>query len=66
VIVGSVIGIFSGIICYLLYWPNPFSASNFSAETMGRPRLAVISGVPGESRGSDYRLAPEGPDLESV
>jgi len=34
---------------------------------MGRPRLAAINGVPGESRGVEgYRLAPEGPDLESV
>jgi hypothetical protein len=67
VVVGSVIGIFSGTICYLLYWPNPFSASSFSAETMGRPRLAAINGVPSESGGVEgYRLAPEGPDLESV
>ncbi|KAI0285832.1 lipid phosphate phosphatase 1 [Russula aff. rugulosa BPL654] len=67
VIVGSLIGIFSGTICYLLYWPNPFSASSFSAETMGRPRLAAINGVLGESRAvGGYELAPEGPDLESV
>jgi len=66
VIVGSVIGLFSGTVCYLLYWPNPFSASSFSAETMGRPRLAAINGIPAESRGDGYRLAPEGPDLESV
>jgi len=67
VIVGSVIGIFSGTICYLLYWPSPFSASSFSAETMGRPRLATINAVPGEFRGVEgYRLAPEGPDPESV
>ncbi|KAI0289460.1 phosphatidic acid phosphatase type 2/haloperoxidase [Russula brevipes] len=52
VIVGSGIGIFSAIICYLLYWPNPFSASSFSAETVGCPRLASPSF--------------EGPDFESV
>jgi len=34
---------------------------------MGRPRLATIDGVPGEFRGVEgYRLAPGGPDLESV
>ena len=60
VVVGSVIGIFSGAICYLLYWPNPFSASSFSAETIGRPRLSAINDVEG------YRLAPEGPVSESV
>ncbi|KAF8479804.1 lipid phosphate phosphatase 1 [Russula ochroleuca] len=67
VIVGGLIGIFSGSICYLLYWPNPFAASSFSAETMGCPRpAAAVNGVPSGSRGGDYRLAPEGPDFESV
>ena len=34
---------------------------------MGRPRLAAINGVLGESRAvGGYELAPEGPDLESV
>ena len=34
---------------------------------MGRPRLAGVNGVLDESRGAQgYRLAPEGPDLESV
>jgi len=65
VIVGGLIGIFSGTICYHLYWPNPFSADSFSAETMGRPRLVFVDGVVVGSR-EGYRLAPEGPDLESV
>lgn len=34
---------------------------------MGRPRLAAIDGVPGETRDVEgYRLVPDGPDLESV
>ncbi|KAI9454430.1 lipid phosphate phosphatase 1 [Russula earlei] len=68
VIVGGVIGIFSGTICYLLYWPNPFSASSFSEETMGRPRLDSVNRVPGISRGDGegYRLAPESADFEDV
>jgi len=66
VIVGSLIGIFSGSICYLLYWPSPFSASNFSAKTMGRPRLAAVNGILDGPRGGDYRLAHENPDFESV
>jgi len=65
VIVGGVIGIFSGSICYLLYWPNPFTASSFSAEAMGRPRLASDVAV-GSGRDEGYRLAPEGPDFEPV
>ena len=66
VIVGSLIGIFSGTICYLLYWPSPFSASNFSVETMGRPRLAAINGILDGPRSGDYRLAHENPEFESV
>src|SRR5258707_2287416 len=67
VIVGGVIGIFSGTICYLLYWPNPFSVRSFSIETMGRPRLDLANVVAIGSRGGEgYRLAPEGPDFETV
>ncbi|KAH9995388.1 lipid phosphate phosphatase 1 [Russula compacta] len=66
VIVGGLIGILSGTTCYLLYWPNPFSPSSFLAETTGCPRLTLVDGVAGRSRGEGYRLAPEGPDLESV
>ena len=67
VIVGGLIGIFSGTICYLLYWPNPFTASSFSAETMGCPRLTFVNGVAiGPRRDGGYRLAPESADYETV
>ncbi|KAF8269816.1 lipid phosphate phosphatase 1 [Lactarius quietus] len=65
VIVGSVIGILSGTICYLLYWPNPFSAASFSAETMGCPRL-VASSVSHRSTDNDYNLVPGGADFDTV
>jgi len=68
VIVGALIGIFSGTISYLLYWPNPFSASSFSAGTLGRPRLnSDDNGLGGGGGGGGgYRLAPEAPDFEDV
>ncbi|KAH9975967.1 lipid phosphate phosphatase 1 [Lactifluus volemus] len=59
VIVGGLIGIFSGTICYLHYWPNPFSVASFSSETKGRPRLAS-----GDSSRSGYRLATEAPEFD--
>ena len=33
---GSLIGIVAGTICYLVFWPNPFSAKTFVDNT-GRP-----------------------------
>ncbi|KIK08841.1 hypothetical protein K443DRAFT_493371 [Laccaria amethystina LaAM-08-1] len=39
VIVGSLIGIASAWICYLIFWPNPFSAANFDQRAFGHPRL---------------------------
>ncbi|KAI0255902.1 lipid phosphate phosphatase 1 [Lactifluus subvellereus] len=66
VIVGGLIGIFSGTICYLPYWPNPFSAASFSAEMTGRPRLASASDASSRSGGDDYRLVPGGAEFDSV
>jgi hypothetical protein len=67
VIVGGVIGIFSGTIGYLLYWPNPFSDHSFTTETMGCHRLYLANGIAvGYGRGGGYRLAPENPEPETV
>lgn len=35
---GSLIGIFSSIICYLVFWPNPFSGETFADDSCGQPR----------------------------
>jgi diacylglycerol diphosphate phosphatase / phosphatidate phosphatase len=43
VITGSMIGLLSASICYLIYWPNPFSASSFVAGRAGRARLLYRS-----------------------
>jgi len=38
VIVGSLIGILSSTVCYLIFWPNPLSAKTFVDNAHGRPR----------------------------
>ncbi|KAI0769202.1 lipid phosphate phosphatase 1 [Irpex lacteus] len=39
VIVGSLLGIFTAGTCYLIYWPNPFVAQDYSAaRVLSRPR----------------------------
>ena len=38
VIIGSLIGISSAFICYLLFWPNPFSSNSFSRFGKAEPR----------------------------
>ncbi|KAI0272499.1 lipid phosphate phosphatase 1 [Gloeopeniophorella convolvens] len=65
VIVGSMIGILSATLCYLLYWPNPFALSSFSPEKIGRPRIAV-TGDPHYGRNGDYELASGGAELDTV
>ncbi|KAF7430946.1 hypothetical protein PC9H_006661 [Pleurotus ostreatus] len=40
VIVGSLIGISTATIFYLMFWPNPFYASNFQQRSSTEPRLA--------------------------
>jgi len=41
VVAGSMIGIISSMICYHIYWPSPFSASNFKQDkdAFGQPRM---------------------------
>jgi len=39
VIAGALIGALCSGICYLIYWPNPFSANNFTPERVGQPRV---------------------------
>ncbi|KXN87438.1 Putative lipid phosphate phosphatase 3, chloroplastic [Leucoagaricus sp. SymC.cos] len=38
VIAGSLIGIVSAILCYLLFWPSPFHSKSFSASSATEPR----------------------------
>lgn len=39
VIAGSLIGALSAFTCYLVYWPNPFSAKSFRPSQYGAPRF---------------------------
>ncbi|KAL4259313.1 PA-phosphatase related phosphoesterase family protein [Pleurotus pulmonarius] len=43
VIVGSLIGISTATIFYLMFWPNPFYASNFQQRSSTEPRLAYTN-----------------------
>ncbi|EIM86809.1 lipid phosphate phosphatase 1 [Stereum hirsutum FP-91666 SS1] len=61
VIVGSFIGASSSLLIYLMYWPNPFSASSFAPGVMGRPR--AVYGTYARSREiGGYELSSMEPD----
>lgn len=64
IIVGSTIGILSSTICYLVFWPNPFSARNFTNEHCGRPR--VIYGEEFGRSDMDFQLTRMEDDTEVV
>ena len=38
VLAGSFIGIISALICYLIFWPSPFSSASFRFGVHGQPR----------------------------
>ena len=50
-IIGSLIGIASASICYLIYWPNPFSNQPHTAR--------VVYGAPEADNGRTRRPIPE-------
>lgn len=53
VIAGSLIGIISAWIFYIMFWPNPFAIENCLDQTIGKPRLLYM----GEERNLEYELA---------
>ncbi|EIN09506.1 phosphatidic acid phosphatase [Punctularia strigosozonata HHB-11173 SS5] len=55
VIVGSLVGILSSTICYLVYWPNPFSWRSFKDSLLGKPRI-LYSGRDDRRRPGDFAL----------
>lgn len=61
VIVGSLIGASSSLLIYLMYWPNPFSASSFAPDVMGRPRAVYGTNVHSRQVGG-YELSSMEPD----
>ena len=66
VIVGSIIGIVSASICYLIFWPNPFSIDSFTIESAGRPRAVYREHDFGRSRNTGYELTNMDHDMEPV
>ncbi|KAF9530465.1 lipid phosphate phosphatase 1 [Crepidotus variabilis] len=57
VIVGSFVGILSGLICYLIFWPSPFHASTFHFENYGQPRILYTRDDYGRPRVTEFELA---------
>ncbi|KAF8737206.1 hypothetical protein AX14_013242 [Amanita brunnescens Koide BX004] len=57
VVVGSMIGIISSMICYQIFWPSPFSASSFRQEVLGQPRYLYIPEGWDERRQAPFELA---------
>ncbi|KAF8967597.1 lipid phosphate phosphatase 1 [Flammula alnicola] len=57
VIVGSFIGIVCALLCYLIFWPNPFSRSTFHLDVHGQPRLLYTDGEYVRTRATDFELA---------
>ncbi|KAK2463547.1 hypothetical protein APHAL10511_004298 [Amanita phalloides] len=57
VVVGSMIGIMSSMICYHVFWPSPFSAINFRRQSIGQPRLLYGPDRLDESRYPEFELA---------
>ncbi|KAI0061029.1 lipid phosphate phosphatase 1 [Artomyces pyxidatus] len=66
VIVGSLIGAISATITYLIFWPSPFSAQSFTADTAGRPRLVYTSHEVHRRRNGGYELTRLDNDVEVV
>ncbi|TFK29688.1 lipid phosphate phosphatase 1 [Coprinopsis marcescibilis] len=65
VIVGGCIGVLSALIGYLMFWPSPFSSSNFDADATGQPRYIYESRAPGRGR-VEFELAPMDDNTNAV
>jgi len=70
VIIGSLIGALSATVCYLAYWPSPFTLSTESAKDVNAHARSVYTdrGTAGQVNGYDYELAglEHGNELEQV
>ncbi|KJA28042.1 hypothetical protein HYPSUDRAFT_34345 [Hypholoma sublateritium FD-334 SS-4] len=56
VIAGSLLGVVCSLLCYLIFWPNPFLASSFHPEAFGQPRLLYRETDYVRSRATDLDL----------
>jgi diacylglycerol diphosphate phosphatase/phosphatidate phosphatase len=66
VIAGSLIGIFSALICYHIFWPSPFFIENFTPEQAGRPRALYSDRLEWRSRNADFELTRLEEEIENV
>jgi hypothetical protein len=56
VIAGGLIGVLCGAICYLAFWPSPFSARSFSSYHYGQPRLIYSEDDRRRQANADFEL----------
>jgi len=42
VIVGSLVGIVSAVVCYMIFWPSPFSPKTFMEGSSSKPRALYV------------------------
>lgn len=56
VIAGSFIGIVCALLCYLIFWPNPFSVASFHHEVYGQPRWIYKETEYVGTRATDFDL----------
>ncbi|KAF8906256.1 lipid phosphate phosphatase 1 [Gymnopilus junonius] len=66
VIVGSLLGCVCATIAYLIFWPNPFSASSFDYQVFGQPRLLYTQGEYLRTKATDFELGRLEADEEHV
>ncbi|TFK39833.1 lipid phosphate phosphatase 1 [Crucibulum laeve] len=66
VIVGSLIGILTASICYLIFWPNPFSVENHAQQASGRPRSLYSSTNNGRPNNTEFELTRLEDEIDNV
>ncbi|KAJ7642760.1 lipid phosphate phosphatase 1 [Mycena polygramma] len=57
VIAGGLIGVLCGVICYLAFWPSPFSARSFTSHSYGQPRLVYSEGDHRRQANAEFELS---------
>ncbi|KAJ6515044.1 lipid phosphate phosphatase 1 [Mycena vitilis] len=57
VIAGGLIGVLCGALCYLAFWPSPFSARSFTSYSYGQPRLVYSEGDHRRHANAEFELS---------
>ncbi|KAJ7224159.1 lipid phosphate phosphatase 1 [Mycena pura] len=57
VIAGGLIGFLCAVVCYLAFWPSPFTARSFTSYAYGQPRLAYAEENARRQTDADFELS---------